>query len=133
MTATARPTGDTQLQLRTCQAALTHLAEVVQPFPAADQYRAAAQGVALVWTGQVDAGRAVLTAALCPRRVIPPRTNFHDGVGVSGVEHHRLALGVAELFEQRGLYFDRGRRLHEVMSDPPGWGPSTRVCQPCRG
>ena len=70
MTATARPTGDPQLQLRTCQAALTHLAEVVQPFPAADQYRAAAQaaqaeqGVALVRTGQVDAGRAVPTAAL---------------------------------------------------------------------
>ena len=78
MTVTARPTGDTQLQLRTCQAALTHLAEVVQPFPAADQYRAAAQaeqGVALVWTGQVDAGRAVPTAAWTPRgsRLDSPR------------------------------------------------------------
>ena len=24
-------------------------------------------------------------------------------------------------------------QLHEVMSDPPGWGPLARVCQPCRG
>ncbi|HYN71894.1 MAG TPA: LuxR C-terminal-related transcriptional regulator [Nakamurella sp.] len=67
VTAIARPTGDMQLQLRTCAAVLTRLAEVKEPFPAADQYRAVAlanQGVGLLWTGQVEAARPVLCAAL---------------------------------------------------------------------
>jgi LuxR family transcriptional regulator, maltose regulon positive regulatory protein len=67
VTAIARPKGDMTLQLQTCAAVLTQLAEVDEPFPAADQYRAVAlanQGVGLLWTGQVEAARPVLCAAL---------------------------------------------------------------------
>jgi len=69
---------------------------------------------------------------LC-QHVYPATDNLHDEIGVLGVEYHRRGVGAAELLEQRGLSFDRGGQLHEVMSDPPGWGPLARVCQPCRG
>jgi len=67
VTAISRPSGDMQLQLRTCAAVLSQLDEVTEPFPAVDQYRAVAlanQGVGLLWTGQVEAARAVLCSAL---------------------------------------------------------------------
>lgn len=67
VTAIARPSGDMQLQLRTCAAVLTQLSEVSEPFPAVDQYRAVAlanQGVGLLWTGRVEAARPVLCSAL---------------------------------------------------------------------
>ena len=76
----------------------------MQPFPAADQYRAVAladQGVALVWTGQVDAGRAVLTAAL-------------DAAAAADLDYTALgclgALGMAAVISAGSTKPTRGRR-----------------------
>ncbi len=67
VTAIARPSGDMPLLLATCQAVLGGLDTTDEPIPAADQYRTIAlanQGIGLIWTGQADAGRPVLQAAL---------------------------------------------------------------------
>jgi LuxR family maltose regulon positive regulatory protein len=99
VTAIARPTGDMMLQLQTCAAVLSQLSEVPEPFPAVDQYRAVAlanQGVGLLWTGQVEAARPVLCAAL-------------DAAAAADMEYTKLGcLG------QLGLAAVVVGRLHEA-------------------
>jgi LuxR family transcriptional regulator, maltose regulon positive regulatory protein len=67
VTAIARPSGDMPLLLETCRAVLSGLDTMDEPVPAADQYRTVAlanHGIGLIWTGQADAARPVLQAAL---------------------------------------------------------------------
>ncbi len=67
VTAIARPAGDMEMLLQTCDDVLTRLSDLDEPFPAADQYRAVAlanQGVGLIWTGHAEAAQPVLHSAL---------------------------------------------------------------------
>ena len=115
VTAIARPSGDMTLQLQTCADVLTQLAEMAEPFPAADQYRAVAlanQGVGLVWTGQVRAARPVLCSAL-------------DAADAADMEYTKLGclgqLGLAAVIVGRLAEAETWARQGLILAEQRGW------------